>query len=132
MLDGTPYFDEAKRTTDPFAPPVTPGLTNGTIATTQVSGNDNKDTYTETHYNLGIYLFLLKHLPELDESKTQDLNILVAFYSKNSPHMPVKVIAFTSKGFNKLKPLLKDDQLIQIRSGGDAAMAPLKEAIEIY
>lgn len=131
MLDGTPYFEEAKRTTDPFAPLVTPGLTNGTAPTTQVSSNE-KETYTETHYNLGVYLFLLKHLPELDESKTQDLNILIAFYSKSSPHTPVKVIAFTSKGFNKLKPTLKDDQLIQIRSGGDAAMAPLKEAIEIY
>ena len=131
MLDGTPFFDEAKRTTDPFAPVATPGLTTGTAVTTQVSSND-KETYTETHYNLGIYLFLLKHLPKLDESKTQDLNILVAFYSKNSPNTPVKVIAFTSKGFNKLKPMLRDDQLIQIRSGGDAAMAPLREAIEIY
>ncbi|WPU63312.1 FHA domain-containing protein [Peredibacter starrii] len=130
MLDGTPYFDEAKKSTDPFAPIITPGVSPGT--TVAQGNNQEKESYTDTQYNMGVYLFLLKHLPELDEAKTQDMNILVAFYTKNSPNTPVKVIAFTSKGFNKLKPTLKEDQLIQIRGGGDSAMAPLKEAIEIY
>ncbi|WP_408096371.1 FHA domain-containing protein [Peredibacter sp. HCB2-198] len=133
MLDGSPYFEEAKRVTDPYAPITPPNGPGGQPAGSSVQVNSHeKEQFSEAQYNMGIYLFLMKYLPQLDEVKTQDLNILVAFYSKSSPHHPIKVIAFTGKGFNKVKPMLKEDQLIQIRGGGDSAMAPLKEAIEIY
>lgn len=124
MIDGTPYFEEAKKTIDPYTS-LNPSMTQGQT-------HERQESFSAVHYNMGVFLFLMKHLPLLDEAKTADLVITVAFYAKTSTQTPVKIISFTSKGFNKLKPTLKDDHLIQLRNGGDAALAPLTTSIQIY
>lgn len=132
LVDGTPYFDEARKAADPYAVyNQSEGQSLG-VATPGAPKVQKEENFTEAQYNMGIYLFLLKHMPLLDESKTQDLTISVAFYDKAQPQSPVKVIAFTSKGFNRLKPLLKEDQLPQMRGGSEAPLVPLRSSIRIY
>lgn len=133
LVDGTPYFDDARKTADPYAVYNQPqGQPLGTGLTPGVPKVHKEEGFTEAQYNMGIYLFLLKHMPLLDEAKTQDLTISVAFYDKTHLQSPVKVIAFTSKGFNKLKPLLKENQLPQMRNNPEAPLVPLRNSIRIY
>lgn len=90
-------------------------------------------TYERIVRKTAVMLFLMNELPLLDENLVKDNTISIAFFtmSENAPKLEM-VVSFYPKVFNREKPNMKNNDILNVRSMGESGFSIFNKHFTVY
>lgn len=108
LLDGSAYFDEAKKY----------------VKTPKGNNAEELNAYQATVNKAAMYVFLMRQLPTLDEAKLDGVKVIIAMFKPVENGFEFhNGSAFYPKVINREKPNLQEEQLRAVMNIGGAALS---------